>query len=447
LAQARAAVKGPVASAALMAIGEAGSAGSAASAADTTSKSAVHRQREGKVDLTTSMAMIVALGTCASCVMASYMGAVGFYHQRSGNGNLFGHQMLVVVSVQFFTALMQTKLDNFVDMQYSVRAAFAFRICLGGLSSCSLALAMPFLHSEVEVLLVGTAGSFAATTLLVTTIQLGAVLVPGGSAFAVAGYSIGTCLPVVVAPVVGFKPGVRNSIALAFFGVPCLWAVLVLAVFLRFHFAACQKAIREADERRGLLEDNLYQAYRAISEHRSVEERGILQFGLSGTSLCLFLDMASGFFLTPLFTLLTPLRAQRVQLTRLLGEGLGRLLGVWHCKDLGQGNLVSRWLLLLCAFCTALRCCLVVVLAVQLMQGKTMRLALLGGGGGEKLYLVVWFAYAPGAYSGCLLDLAPQLEVGRAERKDVSRRNVMVNLTGMLVGVVLGIVGRHEVEV
>mmetsp|Transcript_46674 Transcript_46674/g.99654 ORF Transcript_46674/g.99654 Transcript_46674/m.99654 type:complete len:442 (-) Transcript_46674:89-1414(-) len=409
--------------------------------------------------LLSSCVPLVFLGLASGVTCPCYLASLGFFQEKFGSDLLFGAQATVVVVAHFVAIGIQEWFDADVLPAVVPGSGFLLRLPVCSALACAALILTPVCSSQVAVLVNGAIISMLGTWLHGASSQLGAV--EGGGLLVSAGFALGSLWAVLLAWVTSFGPG--SSMATAYFyyslaGATCL-AGAPLWLWYRRSDAAQEEAAGSAAwpadvepaEAQPLRLGNAGQqqpAYETLSgagRARAGEDVGDEADGLcsscrfpapcTNNAVGIFLSLASGFLLVPLFPLCGPTLACAVYQMKCLGDCVGRLLAVRHASSCATRGGLS--------VAGTVRCAAMLLVFGRLMAAFIVLTWLLSSGLGPpdfRLALaLVAGVYGAGGYGQFVLDLDAQLLASEQRRSSVARCHTLVMCLGMLLGLGAGV--------
>lgn len=409
--------------------------------------------------LLSSCVPLVLLGLASGVTCPCYLASLGFFQEKFGSDLLFGAQATVVVVAHFVAIGAQEWFDADVLPAVVPGRGYLLRLPVCSALGCAALILTPACSSQVAVLFNGAIVSMLGTWLHGAASQLGAI--EGGGLLVSAGFAVGSLWAVLLAWVTSFGPGAPVSTAYLYYnlaGATCL-AGAPLWFWYRRTDADEEETAGSADwpadvepaEAQPLRAGNTGQpepTYETLTGTRRAgtgedvgdEEHGICTscgFPAPCTEnvVGIFLSLASGFVLVPLFPLCGPSLGCAVYQMKCLGDCAGRLLAVRHASSCATRGGLSVG--------GAVRCAALFLVAARLIAALVVVTWLLSRGVGPpdfRLALVlVAGVYGAGGYGQFVLDLDAQLGASAQRRSNVARCHTLVMCLGMLLGLGAGL--------
>mmetsp|Transcript_92351 Transcript_92351/g.260887 ORF Transcript_92351/g.260887 Transcript_92351/m.260887 type:complete len:451 (-) Transcript_92351:6-1358(-) len=379
-------------------------------------------------------AVLFGIGLASGSVPSSYFACVGFFATRLDSKELGGYQFLVYQSSLVLVLTLQQFFDDAYDAAYGVRQAFGFRIIVPGFVQAVLGFIMVTASASWQVVLAGIIIAICSTSQWSSAAQLGSVLVSGGGTYVGAGLTLGSALAVVLVPVVGFSPEASLARALVFCGIGSAICALGTFLFLVLHLAVQGGTLQSVGIQRRSASGRLTLGYQTMSEHQA---SGASRGNSSVNFVMLFcaFNLVMTFAPLPLFPLAGSDMSQRLILTKLAGDGLGRLVALGQASQYGRYTPVRSSVVWFITAVCSMRLVPIAYILIWLESSESTRPSL-----AEPFWLclICLIFFSIGSYVDGMFNLAVQLAVPEAERKSATRFNVFLACCGSVAGTMFG---------
>lgn len=384
----------------------------------------------------------LGLGIASQCALGSYLSAGGYFVERLHAPLLLGQQALVVSLANVVVMILQELLDERADVFAGSHMTYTIRMVVTGIAGPLALLATPFCQTSGAVLAAGGVIAFCAMSQLSSVMQQASAMVPGGGGVVLLGGGLGSALPLVTAGAFQFRPGCSTRAEWLFFGAGSLVSVACTARFAPVPLVLAQSDCQlqanveenAAESRRGVQG-----AYQATSEELSEdaeEPPGWCHMFCSQTPLAIFLCMATGFAIVPLFTAGTAMAAHALVLGKAGGDCLGRIMAMAHTVRVNARFCAGRFVRYGALAIILLRAALCVAVIAGFLSDSLDFSA-------PGMVWIVVLVFAFGNYAQLMLDTDSQLEAaGSTRRKAVQRHNLVMMFAGQLFGTGVGLLLR-----